>query len=62
MLMLFIDNIDVAIGAALMQIDDEGNYKRVCYFSEKLTDAQHKYCTTEKKAIALVISVRAFRV
>ena len=45
-----------------MQMDDEGKYKPVCYFSKKLTDAQRKYCTTDKEALALVLSVRAFRV
>ena len=59
---LFVDSSDVAIGAALMQMDDEGKYKPVCYFSKKLTDAQRKYCTTDKEALALVLSVRAFRV
>ena len=32
------------------------------YFSKKLTDVQRKYCTIDKEALALVLSVRAFRV
>ena len=59
---LFVDSSDVAIGATLLQMDDVGKHKLVCYFRKKLTGAQRKNCTTDKEALALVLSVRAFRV
>jgi transposase InsO family protein len=59
---LFIDASNVAVGAVLMQRDNDGELKPVCYFSRKLNDAQRNYAVRDKEALALVLAVRAFRV
>ena len=59
---MFIDASNVAIGAVLMQKDESGDLKPVCYFSKKLNEAQRNYAVRDKEALALVLAVRAFRV
>jgi hypothetical protein len=59
---LYIDASNVAVGGVLMQRDEAGTLRPVCYFSKKLNDAQKNYSTRDKESLALILSVRAFRV
>ena len=54
------DASDVAIGAELLQVQD--NVERVIsYGSYVLTPTQRKYCTTRKELLAIVRFTRQFR-
>ena len=59
---IFVDASNVAIGAVLMQSDDNGDYRPVSYYSKRLTKAQMNYCVQDKEAYALISAVRAFSV
>jgi hypothetical protein len=59
---IFVDCSNVAAGAALMQQDDDNQYRPVAYYSKKLNSAQQNYSTQDKEALALVLAVRAFTV
>lgn len=51
-----------ALGAVLIQTDNQTNQSRViCYASKSLTDTERRYCHTEKEALALVWSVERFQ-
>jgi len=54
------DASGVAIGACLMQSDDEGRLQPVAYFSRKLRDAETRYPAIDCEALAVVEGVRAF--
>jgi hypothetical protein len=45
-----------------MQEDNDEHLKPVCYYSKKLNACQKNYTITEKEALALVLTVRAFRI
>lgn len=49
------------IGACLMQKDENGNDKAICYFSKKLSKAQKNYSVTELECLAVVLAVEKFR-
>nr|XP_054765774.1 putative aminopeptidase W07G4.4 [Lytechinus pictus] len=55
-----IDACDVGVGAVLLQEDEEGIEKPVCYFSKKLNRFQKKYSTIEKEALSLVLALQQF--
>nr|XP_054769552.1 uncharacterized protein LOC129277391 [Lytechinus pictus] len=57
-----IDACDVGVGAVLLQEDEEGIEKPVCYFSKKLNRFQKKYSTIEKEALGLVLALQQFEV
>ena len=60
---MFVDASDIAVGSVLMQKDDNDNmYKPVCYFSKKLNKCQKNYSITDKEALALILSIQAFRI
>lgn len=48
------------LGAVLIQTDDTGESRIISYASKSLTDTEHRYCQTEKEALALVWSVERF--
>lgn len=54
------DASGVAIGACLMQGDDNGHLHPVAYFSRKLRDAEVRYPAIDAEALAVVEGVRAF--
>ncbi len=61
---LSMDASDVGIGAVLEQDQDKGRQvvKRViAYASKNLRDKQHRYCTTNKELLAVVIMIELFR-
>ncbi len=58
------DASDVGIGAMLEQDQEEGGQvvKRViAYASKTLSDTQHRYCTTNKELLAVVMAIELFR-
>jgi hypothetical protein len=57
---LDVDASDVAIGAELLQIQDEQE-KVIAYGSQSLNAAQRRYCTTRKELLALVVFLNHFR-
>ncbi len=59
---IFVDASDVAVASILMQQDKDKLFHPVSYYSKKLNAAQRNYSATDKEALALVLSVRAFRV
>lgn len=59
---LMVDASLVACGAVLMQEDDTGCLRPVCYFSRKFTEAQRNYAVCDREALGLVLAVRAFRI
>jgi len=50
-----------AIGAVLMQPDENGDLHPVGYFSKKLSDAQQKYTVTARELLAIVESFKHWR-
>jgi len=56
-----VDASNVAIGAYLFQVID-GIEHPVCYYSKRFSEAQSRYSTIEKEALALLTAVRVFRV
>jgi hypothetical protein len=59
---LMVDASLLACGAVLMQEDDIGNLRPICYFSRKFSDTQRNYSVRDREALGLVLAVRAFRV
>ncbi|MCP3887667.1 MAG: DDE-type integrase/transposase/recombinase [Desulfobulbaceae bacterium] len=58
---LMTDASDFAIGAILLQEDNEGNERPIQYLSQQLNPAQRKYATIEKEAFAVVTALKKFR-
>lgn len=59
---LQVDASGVGAGAVLLQEDDEGVEKTVCYFSRKFNTYQLHYSTIEKEALALIWALQHFDV
>ena len=57
---LHTDASDVAMGAILMQTDDEGNLHPIAYASKSFNTAQMNYDTTEREALAIVWALEHF--
>ncbi|KAK3698601.1 hypothetical protein QZH41_014579, partial [Actinostola sp. cb2023] len=51
----------VGLGAVLLQEQEKGAWKAVCYASKSLSDVERRYSQTEKEALALVWSVERFQ-
>ncbi|GBM53207.1 Retrovirus-related Pol polyprotein from transposon 17.6 [Araneus ventricosus] len=52
------DASEFGMGAVLSQIDDEKSEHPVLYLSKKFSEAEKKYCTTEKECAAIVWAIR----
>lgn len=50
------------IGGILLQRQDDSSLKPVCYYSRQTTDAERRYHSYEQETLAVVESVRQFRV
>ena len=48
---VFVDASDIAIGSALMQLEEPNWYRSVYYASRKLSTAERNYSTTEREAL-----------
>ncbi len=59
---LNVDASHVGAGSVLMQADDFGIERPVCFFSKKFTACQKNYSVIEKEALALVLSLKHFDV
>ena len=57
---LHTDASQVAIGAALLQQDDQGVPHAVAFYSRKLRDAERRYTAIDSEALAVVEGVRVF--
>ena len=56
------DASNIAVGAVLLQKQEDGSEKPVGYFSKKLTSVQKRYCTFEKECLGFVLGTEHFRV
>ncbi|XP_062701591.1 uncharacterized protein K02A2.6-like [Aedes albopictus] len=59
---VFADASPIALGAVLIQTNNRGESRVVCYASKSLTDTEKRYCQTEKEALSLVWSVEKFQI
>ena len=59
---LAVDASDVAVGAMLLQEDDDGTDHPVSYFSKKLTKSQRNYSTIEKECLSIILALQHFEV
>ena len=59
--LLVTDASNVGLGSVLIQQDDKGNVKIICYASRSLTDVEKRYSTLEKEVIAVVWGCEKFR-
>lgn len=57
---LHTDASDVAMGAVLMQADDNNDLHVIGYASKTLNDAERNYDTTDKEALAIVWALEHF--
>lgn len=57
---LVADASPVALGAVLLQYDDESNPKVISFASKSLSDVERRYSQTEKESLALVWAVERF--
>ena len=57
---VYTDASDLAIGAVLMQSDDQGNHP-MAYASRKLTAAEKNYTITERETLAVVFALKSWR-
>ena len=58
---VFVDASDIAMGSALMQLEEPNWYNPVYYASWKLSTAERNYLTTEREALEMVYSINKFR-
>ena len=59
---LQVDASQVGAGAVLLQADDGGVARPVCYFSKKFNKHQFNYSVIEKEALALIWALQHFEV
>ena len=59
---LAVDASDVAVGAMLLQEDDDGTDHPVSYFSKKLTKSPRNYSTIEKECLSIILALQHFEV
>jgi len=57
---LYTDASDKAIGAILVQKDDQGMERVISYLSHKLSGAQLRWATIEKEAFAIIYALKKF--
>ena len=58
---VFIDASDIAIGSALMHLEEPNWYRPVYYASRKLSTIERNYSTIEREALGMVYSINKFR-
>lgn len=55
------DASDIAVGAVLGQLDDNGNERPVFFASRKLSPAEKKWPVRDKEALAILFACQSFR-
>ncbi len=58
---LWVDASSIGIGGVLTQIDSEGFYRPIQFFSQKLTEGQQKWSTYEREMFAVLRGVTIMR-
>ena len=58
---VFVDASDIAIGSALMQLEEPIWYRSVYFVSRKLSTAERNYSTTEREALGMIYNVQKYR-
>src|SRR6266542_1484840 len=61
MFKLYTDASDVGLGAVLMQEDDQGKDRVICYKAKTLLPAEKNYPTTEKECLAVMWAMQKFK-
>ena len=56
------DASNIAVGAVLVQKQEDGWERPVGYFSKRLTTTQQRYCTFEKECLVIMQDWEHFRV
>lgn len=59
---LEVDASSMGAGAVLIQEDDKGIDRPVCYYSKKFTPCQTRYSTVEQETLALLLALQFFEV
>ena len=59
---LYTDASKIAVGAVLLQADENGVERAVSFFSKKLSSAQRNYSTFERECLAVMCALEHFRV
>ena len=57
---VFVDASDIAIGNVLMQLTEPKWYRSVYYASQKLSQVEQNYSTTEREALGMIYNVTKF--
>lgn len=58
---VIVDASPNALGAVLVQTDNVGEHRVICYASKSLTKTEKRYCQTEKEALAAVWGIERFQ-
>jgi len=61
MFKLYTDASDVGLGAVLMQKDDQGKDRVICYEAKTLLLAEKNYLTIEKECLAVMWTMQKFK-
>jgi len=61
MFKLYTDALDIGLGAVLMQEDDQGKDRVICYEAKTLLLAEKNYLTTEKECLAVMWAMQKFK-
>ena len=61
MFKLYIDASDVGLGVVLMQEDNQGKDRVICYEAKTLLSAEKNYHTTEKECLAVMWTMQKFK-
>ena len=61
MFKLYTDASDIGLGAVLMQEDDQGKDRVICYKAKTLLPAEKNYPTTEKECLAVMWAMQKFK-
>src|SRR6266498_6050088 len=61
MFKLYTDASDVGLEAVLMQEDDQGKDRVICYEAKTLLPAEKNYPTTEKECLAVMWAIQKFK-
>ncbi len=61
MFKLYTDASDIGLRAVLMQKNDQGKDRVICYKAKTLLLAEKNYPTTEKKCLAVMWAIQKFK-